>query len=129
MKYVVFAVVALFVTGCANDNQVTIQNIASGSVFINFRAKTYALVSGESTVITEIPNGTYDYNTTYQIPTSGLKGEADGDAASGELIFEEKSTKINFVYSSFQTDSTYHLGCTRSSTRSLSTSTSAVTSP
>lgn len=127
MKNVVFAVVALLVIGCANDNQVTIQNIASGSVFVNFRAKTYALAPGASTVIIEIPNGTYDYNTTYQIPTSGLKGEAGGDAASGELIFEEKNTKINFVYSSYQTDSTYHLGCTRSSTRSLATS--APTSP
>jgi hypothetical protein len=122
MKYALFAVVALLITGCANDNQVTIQNLATGSVYINFRAKTYGVVPGASTVITEIPNGTFDYNTTFQVPNN-LKGEAGGDAASGVLIFEEKNTKINFVYSSNQTDSTYNLGCTRSSTRSISTST------
>lgn len=121
MKYVLFAVVSLLLIGCANDNQVTIQNIAAGSVYINFRAKTYTIVPGASTVIAEIPNGTYNYSTTFGIP-NGLKGDADGGAAAGELIFEEKDTKINFVYSSNQTDSTYHLGCTMSSTRSLTTS-------
>jgi hypothetical protein len=121
MKYVLFAVVALLLTGCANDNQVTIQNIAAGNVYVNFRAKTYTVVPGASTVIVEIPNGIYNYNTTFGVPY-GLKGEAGGDAAAGELIFEEKNTKVNFVYSSNQTDSTYHLGCTMSSTRSLATS-------
>jgi len=126
MKYVVIAMLAFLITGCANDNQVTIQNIAAGNVFVNFRAKTYTIVPGASTTVTDIPNGTFDYSTTYQIP-SHLKGEVAGDAAAGTLIFEEKSTKINFIYSSMQDDTTYTLGCTKSSTRSLSTSTT--TSP
>ena len=127
MKYLVFAVVVLLVAGCANDNKVTIQNLAAGDVHINFRAKTYTIVPGASTIITEVPNGTYDYSTTFVIPF-GLKGVPPvGDAAAGELIFEDKSTKINFVYSSMRNDTTYILGCTKSSTRSLSTSVS--TSP
>jgi hypothetical protein len=121
MKYLVFAVVVLLVAGCANDNKVTIQNLAAADVHINFRAKTYTIVPGASTIITEVPNGTYDYSTTFMIPF-GLIGVVEGEAAAGELIFEDKSTKINFVYSSMRNDTTYILGCTKSSTRSLSTS-------
>jgi hypothetical protein len=126
MRYIIIILLALLIASCSNDNQVTIKNIAQGSVFVNFRAKTHLIVPGESATITDIPNGTYDYSTTYELP-AGLKGQVDGEAASGTLIFEDKSTKINFIYSSMRTDSTYTLGCTKSSTRSLATTTT--TSP
>ncbi len=126
MKYAVVAVFAMLIVGCANDNQVIIQNVASSSVIVNFRAKTYTIVSGTSTTVTDIPNGTYDYSTTYEVP-GNLKGQVSGEAASGTLIFEDKCTKINFIYSSMQDDSIYVLGCTKSSSRSLSSATS--TSP
>lgn len=126
MRYLIIALLTLLITSCTNDNQVTIKNIAQGSVLVNFRAKTHLIVPGESTTITEIPNGTFDYSTTFEVP-AGLKGQVDGEAASGTLIFEDKSTKINFIYSSMRIDTNYILGCTKSSTRSLATTTT--TSP
>lgn len=126
MKFAVIVVLAMLIIGCTNNNQVIIQNIATGNIIVNFMAKTYTIVPGTSTTVTDIPNGTFDYSTTYEVPAN-LKGQISGEAAEGTLIFEDKCTKINFIYSSMQDDSTYTLGCTKSSSRSLSSTTS--TSP
>lgn len=125
MKYVAFTVVALLITGCANENKITLQNMASGSVYVNFRAKTYTVAPGTSTTIAEVPNGVYDYSTIFEIPAN--KSIAVEGEAAGTLTLEEKDTKINMVYSSYQKDTLLTYGCTVSSTRSLITSTT--TSP
>jgi hypothetical protein len=114
------AAVALLLIGCASKNEVKITNVAAGSILINFRAETHIIPSAGSKTITDIPNGTYDYSTTYMIP-AGYTGTVDGEAAAGTFIFEEKDTQINMIYSSTATDTTYTLHCTRSSTRNLNT--------
>ncbi len=121
IKYAFIAAATLLFIGCASKNEVKITNMASGSIYINFRAETHAIPPTGTKTIADIPNGTYDYSTTYAIP-AGYKGEVDGDAASGTFIFEDKSTKINMLYSSTAnaSDTTYTLHCTKSSTRNLS---------
>jgi hypothetical protein len=125
IKYAFIAATALLLIGCASKNEVKITNVAAGSILINFRAETHVIPSAGTKTISDIPNGTYDYSTTYSIP-SGYTGEVDGDAAAGTLIFEEKNTQVNLIYSSSVSDTTYTLHCTRSSTRNLnSTSTTS----
>jgi len=125
IKYVFIAATALLLIGCASKNEVKITNVAGGSILINFRAETHVIPAAGAKTITDIPNGTYDYSTTYSIP-AGYQGAVDGDAASGTFIFEEKDTQINLIYSSSVSDTTYTLHCTRSSTRNLnSTSTTS----
>jgi hypothetical protein len=125
IKHAFIAAAALLLIGCASKNEVKITNVSGGNIYMNFRGETHVIpVSGYKT-ITDIPNGTYDYNTTYEIP-AGYKGTVDGDAAAGTFIFEEKNTKINMIYSASANvkDATYTLHCTMSSTRNLnSTST------
>jgi hypothetical protein len=120
IRYAFIAAAALLLIGCASKNEVKITNVAGGSILINFRAQTYLIQPSGYASITDIPNGTYDYSTTYSIP-AGYTGNVDGDAASGSLIFEEKNTQVNLIYSSSTTDTTYTLHCTRSSTRNLNT--------
>ncbi|HMA63928.1 MAG: hypothetical protein ACM31E_06900 [Fibrobacterota bacterium] len=120
IRYAFFAAVALLLIGCASKNEVKITNIAGGSILVNFRAETHTIPPAGTKTISGIPNGTYDYSTTYVIP-AGYKGAVDGDAAAGTFIFEEKDTQINMIYSSSinTSDTTYTLHCTRSSTRNL----------
>jgi hypothetical protein len=125
IRYAFIAATALLLIGCASKNEVKITNVASMSILINFRAETYVIPSAGATTISDIPNGTYDYSTTYSVPL-GYKGAVDGDVASGTLVFEEKDTQVNLIYSSSVSDTTYTLHCTRSSTRNLnSTSTTS----
>jgi len=120
IRHAFIAAAALLLIGCASKNEVKIENLAGGSIYINFRAETHFIPPSGSTTITDIPNGTYDYSTTFTIP-AGYKGSVDGDAAAGTFIFEEKNTKVNMIYSSTVniSDTTYILHCTKSSTRNL----------
>ncbi len=125
IRYAFIVMAALLFIGCASKNEIKITNVAGGGIYINFRAETHFIPASGYKTITDIPNGTYDYNTTFELP-AGYKGTVDGDIASGTFIFEEKNTQINMIYSS-TTDAkaaTYTLHCTMSSTRNLnSTST------
>lgn len=132
VKYFMLGLAAFLFAGCSGKNEVTISNIAEGSILVNFRAETHQIDPGNTITIDDIPNGTYDYSTTYGIPAKYTSGEIDGDAGSGTLIFEDKNTQINFIYSSSSNEDTYILGCTISSTRNLtspSTTSSSTTSP
>jgi hypothetical protein len=120
IKYYSVVLLAFFFAGCSSNNEITIQNIAGGSVLVNFRAESHVIVPNNSITISDIPNGTYDYSTTFSIP-AGYSGEVSGEASAGTLIFEDRNTKVNLIYSSTQTDTIYTLGCTVSSTRNLST--------
>jgi len=124
LKYVLAVVVAFLFVGCANKNEVTISNIADGAIYINFRAEVHTIYPNGSATIDDIPNGIYDYSTTYAVP-AGYTGQVSGDAAAGTLTFEDKNTKIQFIYSSTKSDTTYTLGCTKSSTLNLNQSTTS----
>ena len=98
----IFTALAVIITlwGCSNDNKITIQNLAQETIYLNFRASLDSVFSGGTITLTEIPNGTYLYNTTYRLPFGATSSSSSGDAAGGQLTFDKKITKILMLYSS-----------------------------
>lgn len=128
MRAFVALVVAFLVVGCSRDNEIKITNMAAGDIYFNFRAQEYhILANGGEIKITDIPNGTFDYATTFEIPV-GSKFNVDGDAAAGLLSFEKSETHYLLIYSSvYDTENGYTLGVTKTST--LYQNATSVTSP
>ena len=96
-------------TGCSStvENSLKIQNLASNDVFLNFRANLIQVKSGEVVELKELPKGTYDYETIYEIP-SGATGSSTEGEASGEFIVRA-GTKLLVVYTSTFIDNNYVL--------------------
>jgi len=99
------AVVAMI--GCSNDNRIVIKNDAESMLLINFRATEYDIASGQGTTIKGIPNGTYDYVTTFSIPREATSLSVSGGAGSGSLTFSKQNTHQLLLYSSTVFDSVY----------------------
>jgi uncharacterized lipoprotein NlpE involved in copper resistance len=119
----------LVLAGCSNDNKIVINNLADGNIYFNFRAQQYEIASDQSVTIADIPNGTYVYATTYQIPSGAKTWSITGDAASGSLMFDKKSTRILLLYAStMDQNGAYNVNVTWSTTNS-STSTASLTGP
>ncbi|MDO5576777.1 MAG: hypothetical protein Q4F84_06830 [Fibrobacter sp.] len=128
MRVVVVLVMAFLMVGCSRDNEIKISNMAAGDIYFNFRAKDYHVpgVGGEIK-ITDIPNGTFDYATTFNIPT-GSKFNVDGDAAAGLLSFEKSETHYLLIFSSvYDAENGYTLFVNKTST--LYQNATSVTSP
>jgi hypothetical protein len=121
---VLMAMVAMM-AGCSNDNVISITNNTLGTVHFNFRGDVYDVaVGGPYTVVKNIPNGTYDYNVTADMPSTATSGSvtSSGDAS---LIFEQMLTKYSFYYSYVQSGTTYTVSETKTSSRSSSNPTGA----
>lgn len=103
------------INGCEGkvDNSLTIKNLAAGAVYVNFRGQLISVPAGSTTSITEIPKGTYTYNTTYQVP-SGVLGSSFQGAVSGSVTINA-GTKILIAYSSTLFNNSYILYATVSS--------------
>ncbi|MBI5555241.1 MAG: hypothetical protein HY920_05255 [Elusimicrobia bacterium] len=75
MRKVIFALLCLFlVTGCSKDdteasNELILKNNALARVVVNFLGTSYPLNVGETKTLTDIPNGTYAYETSVSIPS------------------------------------------------------------
>jgi len=123
-KVLRIAVLLLFLmpilTGCSSnvDNKITFRNFASNKIYINFRASVIEVEAGATTVISEIPQGTFSYETTYEIPAGATSYRAEG-AVSGELSLKA-GTEILIIYSSTFSDGLYTLGATISTSEDLS---------
>lgn len=106
--------------GCASNvgNKITFQNVASNKVYINFRASVIEVNPGATTVLTELPKGTYAYETTYEVPAGATSYRAEG-AVSGEFTLKA-GTKILVIYSSSFSDGVYILGASVSTSDDLS---------
>jgi len=121
MKKIVLAFAMLMsLWGCSNDNKLTIQNMAQCPIYINFLGTVDSVFSGESYPVNNIPNGTYQYSTTYAIPNNVTSSSVSGDAASGQLIFEKNNTKVLLLYSSTTLTGVYTLSATQSSSDPVS---------
>jgi hypothetical protein len=108
-KIVTFAAAMLWLAGCSNDNQIFIENDAQADIMINFRASKTDIPSGTSTTIKDIPNGTYDYATTYWVPAGATSWSVSGAAGSGSLAFNKKETHQLLIYSSSLSNGAYTL--------------------
>lgn len=98
-KMVTVLALAIFFCGCSNNNKLTIQNKSQGTIYLNFRATVYTIGSNPVT-LTDIPNGTYNYNTTFELPSGVTSWSASGTAAGGQMTFDKKNTQILLLYSS-----------------------------
>jgi hypothetical protein len=99
-KMLAITAATLSLVGCANDNQIAIVNNAQGAIMFNFRATETDIPSGASLTIKDIPNGTYEYATTYGIPASATSWSVSGAAGAGSLTFSKKETHHLLIYSS-----------------------------
>ncbi|MDG5814368.1 hypothetical protein QA601_04715 [Chitinispirillales bacterium ANBcel5] len=125
MRVVPILFVALLLSGCGyyeNQNELRIRNEALAGITVNFRANVYYIPSGGLLVIDEVPNGVYDYATTYQVPPGITEASAEGDA-SGEVVFTYRNTKNQILFSSFielsDDGAEYILSATRTSTHAI----------
>lgn len=89
------------------DNRLTFQNLASNDVYINFRATLTHVPAGQTVELTEIPKGSFDYETTYEVPVNATSSKTEG-AVSGTLDIKA-GTKILIVYSSIIVEGEYIL--------------------
>ena len=110
----------LVLPGCSSnvENKITLQNLASNKIYVNFRASVIEVDAGKTTVISEIPKGTYTYETTYEIPAGTISSKSEGEV-SGELTLKA-GTKVLIVYSSTFSDGLYTLGATMTTSDDLS---------
>jgi hypothetical protein len=108
-----------FLSGCSDTvgTKITFQNFASNKVFINFRASLIPVNAGESVDITDIPQGTYNYETTYELPAGATSSSATGDVSGEVELFA--GTKILVVYGSTFVAFVYNINATKTSTEDL----------
>jgi ribosomal protein L2 len=123
-KKTILFVTALILVGCSNNNKLTINNLTMGPIHINFRAADHSIDAGTTFEISDIPNGTYVYSTTYGVPAEAKSATIDGNAAGGSLTFEKKDTQVLMLYGSTLFDGTYAVNATMSTTLSSTSPTS-----
>ena len=102
------------------NNGITLKNLASGDIHVNFRATLTTVKAGETVTLSNLPKGLFDYNTSYEVVPSNLPSEADGDVA-GELNIKA-GTQILIVYSSIVTEGVYKLSASKTSSDDLNDS-------
>ncbi len=109
-----------FLSGCSETvgTKVTLQNFASNKVFVNFRASLITVDAGKSVDITDTPKGTYEYETTYQLPPGTISSEAIGEV-SGEIELSA-GTRVLIVYGSTFVDGVYTINATKTTSDDLS---------
>lgn len=95
------------------NNSFTFKNLAAGDVYVNFRGTVIKVIAGGESVIKEIPQGTYSYNTTYEVPSGATSSSSTGPL-SGTVVMKA-GTKILLIYSSVFEQSNYKIGATISS--------------
>jgi hypothetical protein len=109
-----------FLSGCSETvgTKITLQNFASNKVFVNFRASLITVDAGKSVDITDTPKGTYEYETTFQLPPGTTSSEAVGEV-SGEIeLFA--GTRVLIVYGSTFVDGLYTINATKTTSDDLS---------
>jgi hypothetical protein len=108
--------------GCSNsiNNSVTFKNISDGDIYINFRGSIITVAAGQTTVVSNIAKGQYNYSTTYSVPATASSSGAQGNV-TGTLTLKA-GTKILFLYSSTLFNGAYTLFVTISNSDDQSTS-------
>ena len=110
-----FLLFVLMFSGCKTsvDNRITFENLSAGDIIVNFRGESLAIAANQTTVITEIPKGTYSYTTVFTKPASASSSATKGDVAGNVII--KAGTKILILYTSTLEAGIYTLSATISS--------------
>lgn len=117
MRLIICMVGFVFFAGCSQTsyNQIEITNNSLGKILLNFRGEVTPVSVGNRVQIINIPNGDYEYSTTYTLPQLPIKSTDTTGGASGVLSFNFNNTKIAIAYSGAVLDSVYSFGATVSS--------------
>jgi hypothetical protein len=113
MKYVLisFLLITLSLTliNCSDGpiNKITLQNLADGDVYLNFRGSQTLVPSGSTIELQNIDKGEYEYETVYEVPSGATSFSAEGEM-SGTLILTA-GTKILVIYSSVFSEGSYSI--------------------
>ncbi|MDZ7625749.1 MAG: hypothetical protein U5J96_15060 [Ignavibacteriaceae bacterium] len=113
MKYVLisFLLITLSLTliNCSDGpiNKITLQNIADGDVYLNFRGSQTLVPSGSTIELQDIDKGEYEYETVYEVPSGATSFSAEGEM-SGTLVLTA-GTKILVIYSSVFSEGSYSI--------------------
>ena len=113
MKYVLisFLLITLSLTliNCSDGpiNKITLQNIADGDVYLNFRGSQTLVPSGSTIELQDIDKGEYEYETVYEVPSGATSFSAEGEM-TGTLILTA-GTKILVIYSSVFNEGSYSI--------------------
>jgi hypothetical protein len=85
---------------------------------INFRGGVVNVAAGKTSVISEIPKGTYDYATTYSSP-SGVSSTTTAGDVNGQVDIKA-GTKILIYYTSTLKNGSFTLTATKTSSDDMS---------
>lgn len=104
MKHILysFLLISLSLTllSCSDGpiNKISLQNIADGDVYLNFRGSQTLVPSGSTIELQDIDKGEYEYETVYEVPLGATGFSAEGEM-SGSFILGA-GTKVLVIYSS-----------------------------
>jgi hypothetical protein len=117
MKYKISLFICIILTfmvigGCSGkvNSSVTFKNLSQSTVYVNFRGEAIQVTVGNTSIVQEIPKGTYNYSTTYSVPAGAISSSVQG-AVTGNLNIAA-GTRILIIYSSTLINGTYLLSAT-----------------
>ncbi|HED05776.1 MAG TPA: hypothetical protein ENI61_03730 [Ignavibacteria bacterium] len=113
LSFFMLTILFLF-NGCSGNvnNSIMFKNAAAGNIYVNFRGNLVKISSGNLVQIKNIPQGKYQYVTTYDIPIGVTGSSVSGDVNGTVTI--NAGTKILVFYSSYISGGIYTLTATKS---------------
>ncbi len=121
----ILCIIAVFsLNSCSKsvNNSLTFNNQSEGTIYINFRGGIITVPAGQTSSIKEIPQGKYNYATTFEVPAGTTSSSSQGDI-SGTVTLNA-GTKILLFYTSTLSNGSYTLSVTVSNSDDLSQSAS-----
>lgn len=105
--YLLLVILSISLQSCSDGpiNKITIQNLADGDVYLNFRGSQIDVLSQSTVVLQDIDKGEYEYETVFSLPYGITDFDSDGEM-SGTFTLSA-GTKILVIYTSVIKEGTY----------------------
>ena len=107
VTYLLLAILFISISSCSDGpiNKITIQNLADGDVYLNFRGSQIEILSQSTVVLQDINKGEYEYETVFSLPYGITDFGSQGDM-TGTFVLRA-GTKISVIYSSVTDEGKY----------------------
>lgn len=114
---------ALSLASCSSSiqNSISFNNQTQGALYINFRGQLITVPAGQTSKVEKIRQGTYDYATTFSVPTTASSASSQG-ALTGSFTLNA-DTKILLYYTSTLINGAYTVYVTISNSDNKTTGT------
>ena len=105
--YLLLLILSIGLLSCSDGpiNKITIQNLADGDVYLNFRGSQIEILSQSTVVLQDINKGEYEYETVFSLPYGITDFGSQGDM-TGTFVLRA-GTKISVIYTSVIKEGTY----------------------